>query len=550
MTATSRRFHIILAAITVLFVLPAAASAAWNGNGANGSAAAKARSLAAGNQPAATVSNRSVTVSWTATGGNVPVTGYVVKRFSAGGAEQTVGSACSGIVTGTSCTEANVAPGDWRYSITPARQSWRGTESPKSTAVTVNSPALALSPTTVASLPTTLTGQITNYKPGQAVTFRLNDQTTGQILTGSITPTPVPANGTADVSVTLPNGVSNGSHTIHAIGDAGDVASANVTVASPTTISTSAYNLRDASNGTEVDASNPASFADALNFSSPAWGPSFSATSYLDFALGSPLRDGSAVTSASLAFRFANAASAQGCFYVEVRRASTNALVSTSGSAASPYCVSGTSQTTTDVELNGVTSGTIANDLKLRVYGRSSTSQAFVVDQATGSVTGNDGTFTLHPERLIVGTGGSEFPFAWSLSFDDDDPFENTTAWGSTYSTSRYIKTTFPGYVPAGATIQSVSLTNVFRSDTSGRPVCNYVETFAGASSIGVHNIAGSDRVCSPSNVVDVTDTINLPEVDTVAEANSLSARIYYRRTGNATTTRTDQVRLSITYVK
>ena len=88
------------------------------------------------------------------------------------------------------------------------------------------------------------------------------------------------------------------------------------------------------------------------------------------------------------------------------------------------------------------------------------------------------------------------------------------------------------------------------RSGTSGQPVCNYVEAFAGATSIGLHNTAGTDRICSPSNTADVTDSISLPEVDTVAEANSLSAKIYERRTGTATTTRTDQIKLTITYTK
>ena len=227
---TSRLTLYLIAAIAVVFAIPSVSEAAWNSSG-SGNGYGKADLMAVGNTPTASVSNRSVTVNWTATGGSVPVAGYIVKRFSSGGAEQTVGANCSGIVTGTSCTETSVPPGTWRYTVTPARQNWRGGESGQSPAVTVNAPAMTLSPANVTSLPQTLTGQITNFVPGQTVTFRLDNQTTGDVLTGSITPSPVPANGTATVSVTLPSGVANGSHTIYAIGSGTDVASAAMTVA-------------------------------------------------------------------------------------------------------------------------------------------------------------------------------------------------------------------------------------------------------------------------------------------------------------------------------
>ena len=134
-------------------------------------------------------------------------------------------------------------PATGATSVTPARQNWRGHESAQSTAVTVNAPALTLSPTNVTSLPAGAHGVDHELRTGQTVTFRLDNQTTGQVLTGSITPSTVPANGTAAVSVTLPNGVPNGSHTIYAIGSGTDVASTSVTVAVPTTITTQRVRL-------------------------------------------------------------------------------------------------------------------------------------------------------------------------------------------------------------------------------------------------------------------------------------------------------------------
>ena len=46
-------------------------------------------------------------------------------------------SNCSGTVSGLSCTENSVPAGTWRYTVTPKHSNWLGTESAKSTAVTV-----------------------------------------------------------------------------------------------------------------------------------------------------------------------------------------------------------------------------------------------------------------------------------------------------------------------------------------------------------------------------------------------------------------------------
>jgi hypothetical protein len=178
------------------------------------------------------VSGRNVELSWQASSGT-PVNGYLVKRYNGSGQEQTIGANCSGTISGTSCVEKAVPPGSWRYSITPVRQSWRGAESPLSAPAVVGAPALSLNQSSVSSLPATVSGQISDFIDRQSVTFRLDDPNTGQILTGSITPSPVPYNGTAHVSVTLPAGTAAGQHTIYAIGNEGDVAEAPLSVLAP-----------------------------------------------------------------------------------------------------------------------------------------------------------------------------------------------------------------------------------------------------------------------------------------------------------------------------
>jgi hypothetical protein len=415
---------------------------------------------------------------------------------------------------------------------------------------------MTLSPNTVTSLPQVLTGQITNFVAGQTVSFRLDNQTTGQVLTGSITPSTVPANGTAAVSVTLPSGVSNGSHTIYAIGSGADRASADVTVAVPTTITTSAFAFADSSNGTEAVRNEPQSFAsDGVTQATTNWNTSFAANRFVDYTMNSPLRPGQNISSANFNFRYAGTlAATQYCFYVEVRNGAGTVL-STHGSGATPFgCVTGTTQTNFTVPISsGVTSTDIANDLVIRIYGRAAVLGAFTVDRATVSGSGTDGSFELFPHSVNDAADSTPAAAPWALAFDDDTALTNSGgfSWTTSYGTSKYMVATFPAYVPSGATIQSATLTHVYRANSANRQICNYVETFAGASSIGTHGSAGSDLSCSSSDLTDVTDTIPLPEVDTVAEANSLSARIYMKRSATGTTlSRHDQVRLSITYVK
>jgi hypothetical protein len=211
------------------------AYASWSGPG-SGSGAAKAAQLPTATAPGASASVHSVTVTWpAATVGGQNVAGYTVKRYNAGGTAQTVGAGCSGTISGLTCTEATVPSGTWRYAVTPVQGGWTGSESAQSAAVTVQSPGLSFtSSTTVTSLPATLNASLTNLVPGQAVTFRLDDQASGTLLSKTLSPTTVPASGAVTATVTLPAGVANGAHTVYAIDGQGDVASASITIAHPT----------------------------------------------------------------------------------------------------------------------------------------------------------------------------------------------------------------------------------------------------------------------------------------------------------------------------
>lgn len=227
------------AAVLFLFVLaacvaPGAAYAAWSGNGAI-SAQAQAATMPTGSAPTASATGHAVTVSWNAaTLAGQSVTGYTVKRLNASGVTQTIGSGCSGTLTGLSCTESSVPAGTWTYTVTPSLYAWVGAESPASSAVTIQAPGLNItSATTVTSLPAAVTASVTGFTAGQSVTFKL-DSATGTTLATVMTPSSIPAGGSATAVIALPAGTAQGAHTIYAVGSQGDTATDTLTVNRPT----------------------------------------------------------------------------------------------------------------------------------------------------------------------------------------------------------------------------------------------------------------------------------------------------------------------------
>jgi hypothetical protein len=224
----------LLAVIIAAGAGPGAAYAAWSGTG-SASGKVQAATMPAGSAPTASAAGHSVTVSWSSeTLMGQSVTGYIVKRYNAGGAAQTVGAGCSGTITALSCTESAVPAGTWTYTVTPQLYTWTGTASAASAAVTIQAPALSItSATTVTSLPATVTASLSGYAAGQTVTFKL-DSATGTTLTSTLSPASVPASGAATASIALPAGTAQGAHTIYAVGSQGDTTSAALTVNRPT----------------------------------------------------------------------------------------------------------------------------------------------------------------------------------------------------------------------------------------------------------------------------------------------------------------------------
>lgn len=123
--------------IAILVATATVSSAAYGLLGAGHSSdtqALTAATMPAGNQPTAVVSGDDVSLSWAASTlpDTTPMSGYFVTRHQGATVVPTTGG-CAGVVTGTTCTEADVPVGVWEYGITPKYSNWTGPESPRLT---------------------------------------------------------------------------------------------------------------------------------------------------------------------------------------------------------------------------------------------------------------------------------------------------------------------------------------------------------------------------------------------------------------------------------
>jgi hypothetical protein len=155
--SSSKRLAPAVALIAALVALAAGSAYAYFtttvASGGNGGSISG--SLPQGNTPSVSLSGANVTVSFTQSTvggqrlGAYAGGGYTVKRYPAsGGGGVTPGTSCNTTISGSSeklsCTESNVPPGSWKYTVTPVLSNWVGAESAQSAAVYRSS--IALSP--------------------------------------------------------------------------------------------------------------------------------------------------------------------------------------------------------------------------------------------------------------------------------------------------------------------------------------------------------------------------------------------------------------------
>ena len=231
---------LILVWLALMAVVPQESWAQWLAQ-ATGTGNVDADTLPEGDVPFAVVTNRNIAVSWDQAelSSGAPVQGYKLQRYpSTGTTPASMTTTCTGTITGLTCTESNVPPGIWRYTITPVQAGWSGLESGFSAAVTVGDPSLTFTSSTtipVASLPVALNGTLGNFLPSEPISFKL-DSPTGATLSGS--PATAGAGGNGSISVTIPAGTNDSPHSVFVVGTGGSVASAAFTVVDPPDLTT------------------------------------------------------------------------------------------------------------------------------------------------------------------------------------------------------------------------------------------------------------------------------------------------------------------------
>jgi len=292
--------------------------------------------------------------------------------------------------------------------------------------------------------------------------------------------------------------------------------------------------VRDASGGgAETNSSDVLSYADALTVTTKSWSSGFGTTRFDDFDFSGGRPAGVAVTSATFNFTFApSRTNDDACFYIEVRRASTNALLGTHGSSGSPSaCSAGTTVSATVSVSAEVTSTDIANDLRIRVYANNSTNRPLKIDLASVTLTTPWFATSLLEKRWDDEANAAAAVVLWPFVATEGTAYTTVGNLATAFSATRYVRFTPNQVVPTGASISSAQTQFAYKSATAGDTTCWYFEVYNGATLIGTHGSSTTPVSCNATSSY-VTNTVSLPEVNSVTAANNLVLKVYLRNSG------------------
>ncbi|NKE60448.1 LamG domain-containing protein [Lentzea sp. PSKA42] len=163
----------ILVTVLAVFVPAGVAWAYWTATSApEGHGGAAATTVNQGATPTATVAGNAVTVGWDARtlASGQAVDGYAITRYDvATQTPQTLLTACTGTIVGTTCTESAVPVGNWVYSVTAVfATNWRGAVSAMSPTATILPPD-STAPVNAVTM-TVVAGDA--YKSGDTIYYR------------------------------------------------------------------------------------------------------------------------------------------------------------------------------------------------------------------------------------------------------------------------------------------------------------------------------------------------------------------------------------------
>ena len=333
-----------------------------------------------------------------------------------------------------------------------------------------------------------------------------------------------------------------------------------ISVAPTVTITAAAAGVKDSSSGTVIDASPATALDDNLFFpkgdglNDPNFEKFFAPDRFYQWDFASPLPPGQPASDVNFNFAFkSDRAGEVACFYFDV--ISGGNVIGTHGSqtpgtATSPWCTD-FNEKLVSTPLPEVTTTSIANGLRIRVYGYQSNRHKMLVDLATitGTTTGQN--FTVYASTATNQADASPETRPEEIRIEDSIFLESTNNWTNVFTPARYIEYTFsPGIVPSSAAIDSVTFLHRYQAG-SGSTVCFYLDVIASSGSLGtVPSPPGTNGAsCATDTKTWVNDAIPLPMVDTAAKANGLVLRLVYRTAaGGGTKSREDYAALRITY--
>jgi len=164
-----------------------------------------------------------------------------------------------------------------------------------------------------------------------------------------------------------------------------------------------------------------------------------------------------------------------------------------------------------------------------------------------------DGSFTYTPNAGFSGTDSFTYR-ATNGTFQSspaiatiivEDAYVSAASWPTSFAASRYLELTFPSYVAAGSTVSGAEFRHRYRSALGGGTTCHYFEVYSGAALLATHGDPASPVSCASTSYV--TETVALPEVDTVAEANAVTIRLFLRSSGGGHSAH-QTAKLALTY--
>ncbi len=317
----------------------------------------------------------------------------------------------------------------------------------------------------------------------------------------------------------------------------------------PGTRSWSAWDLRDAADGSEADASDAEAFVGTTT-TTGNWATTWTTSRYLTFDMNSPLPAGVAANGVTFDFDFAddrNGAGDQVCFYFEVVRRSTNTVIGTHGSTVAPVaCAATRTVIQTSTALPEVTNSDVANDLRIRLYGQhTGSARAMRVDRAVVSGSTTVAPFTLYETTYTDAADSTPATVPWPIATADAVARQTSSNWSTAFSTARYLKATFPSYLPSSATVTSAQLVHTFRPTTASATACFYFQVLQGTTVVATYG-STTTPFCA-TGAAYTTNTISMPALTTAALVNGAIIRMFVRTT-NGGSTQHDQFRLDVGY--